>query len=86
MPRVSSFYGIVIAMYYREHGRPHFHATYGEYDASIAIDTFEVLAGFLPARALSFVREWGRLHRAELAVNWDLARREIPLDLIEPLP
>jgi Domain of unknown function (DUF4160) len=24
----SSFYGIVIAMYYREHGVPHFHATY----------------------------------------------------------
>jgi hypothetical protein len=30
MPRISSFYGIVIAMYYREHGVPHFHALYGE--------------------------------------------------------
>jgi hypothetical protein len=28
VPRISEFYGIVIAMYYREHGVPHFHATY----------------------------------------------------------
>jgi hypothetical protein len=25
--RISEFYGIVIAPYYREHGVPHFHAT-----------------------------------------------------------
>jgi hypothetical protein len=85
VPRISSFYGIVIAMYYREHGRPHFHATYGEYDASIAIDDLEVLAGSLPARALSFVREWTLLHRGELAANWDRARRELPLEPIDPL-
>ena len=28
VPRISEFYGIVIAMYYREHGVPHVHATY----------------------------------------------------------
>jgi hypothetical protein len=39
MPRVSSFYGIVIAMYYKEHGPPHFHVQYAECDASIAIET-----------------------------------------------
>ena len=26
MPRISSFYGILIAMYYDEHGWPQFHA------------------------------------------------------------
>lgn len=86
MPRISTFYGIVIAMYYREHGTPHFHATYGEHDASIAIDTLETLAGSLPRRALSFVREWGLLHRDELAANWELARRDAALNPIEPLP
>lgn len=32
MPRVSSFYGIAIFMYWNEggHARPHFHARYGE--------------------------------------------------------
>ena len=26
MPVISRFYGILIKMYFREHGRPHFHA------------------------------------------------------------
>lgn len=29
VPEVSRFLGIVIAMYYREHAPPHFHAKYG---------------------------------------------------------
>ena len=29
MPRVSEFYGIVIAMSYNDHEPPHFHAIYG---------------------------------------------------------
>ena len=39
-------------MYYAEHGVPHFHALYAGEEASIAIDTLEVLAGGLPDRAL----------------------------------
>lgn len=37
MPRIAEFYGIVIYMYHREHGVPHFHAVYGEHEAVIAI-------------------------------------------------
>jgi len=29
MPEISRFLGIVIAMYYKEHAPPHFHAKYG---------------------------------------------------------
>ena len=29
MPEICRFYGIVIRMYFREHGPPHFHAEYG---------------------------------------------------------
>jgi hypothetical protein len=36
-------------------------------------------------RALSHVLEWGNLHRAELAENWQLARQHMPLKQIEPL-
>jgi len=86
VPRISSFYGIVIAMYYREHGVPHFHARYGEYEASISIESLEPLGGFLPARALRLVRHWGDLHREELLVNWERAQREEMLKAIEPLP
>lgn len=33
MPRISSFFGIVIYMYFKDHNPPHFHAIYGEYNA-----------------------------------------------------
>lgn len=87
VPRISSFFGIVIAMYHNEahHRQPHFHARYAEHEASIAIESLEVLAGALPSRAESFVREWAVLHRDELRTNWERARDEEPLEPIEPL-
>lgn len=84
MPRISEFYGIVIAMYYAEHG-PHFHALYAGEDASIAIESLDVLAGSLPDRALRLVREWATLHRVELEANWNRARDGQPLERIPPL-
>ena len=86
MPRISEFYGIAIAMYYAEHGVPHFHALYSGHDASIAIGSLEVLAGSLPDRALRLVREWADLHRAELEADWRRARYGQALERIAPLP
>ena len=86
MPRISAFYGIIIAMYFDDHPPPHFHARYGEYEAQVAIATGEVLVGDLPRRALALVREWTALHRDELVADWDLAARQEPLRTIEPLP
>jgi len=86
VPRISEFYGIAIAMYYAEHGVPHFHALYAGQDASIAIESLEVLSGSLPDRALRLVREWAELHRVELAEDWRLARDHQPLRRIPPLP
>lgn len=86
MPRISSFYGIVIAMYYREHGVPHFHAVYGEFKASISILSSELLGGSLPPQALRLVKRWASLHREELLKNWDLAEQERGLESIDPLP
>jgi hypothetical protein len=86
VPRISSFYGIVIAMYYREHGVPHFHAFYGGYEASIAIESLNLLAGELPPRALRLVKQWASLHREELLRDWDLAEAGEVLEGIAPLP
>ena len=86
MPRISAFYGIVIAMYYRDHDPAHFHAIYGEYQVQIVIATLEPLSGELPPRALRLVREWALLHRDELEADWAKARARVPLDTIEPLP
>jgi hypothetical protein len=86
MPRICSFHGVVIAMYYREHGVPHFHALYGEYEISIAIESLEVLHGEVPPRTLRLVKRWAALHRAELLKNWDLAEQGGVLESIDPLP
>jgi hypothetical protein len=86
VPRISSFYGIVITMYYREHGVPHFHARYGEHKASMSIDPPEILGGFLPMQALRLIRRWVALHREELLENWNRAQRKEALERIEPLP
>lgn len=66
-------------------GRPHFHATYGDDEASIDIDDLKVVAGQLSPRALRLVIEWARVHQAELLENWGRARRHLPLQAIEPL-
>lgn len=66
-------------------GRPHFHARYGDDEASIEIENLYVLAGELPPRALRLVTDWASDHREELRENWDRARRHEPLQRIEPL-
>lgn len=67
------------------HHTPHFHAIYGEYEASIAIDPIAVLDGWLPARVLGYVVEWALLHQTELEENWDRVAKRQPLAPIEPL-
>ena len=52
MPELSRFAGIIIKMIYKDnkqHNKPHIHAYYGEYEASIGIDG-ELLGGSLPAK------------------------------------
>ena len=71
MPVVSRFYGIVIKLYFREHGVPHFHALYGEHNAVFAIDTLEMIEGDLPNRARRLVTEWAQQYRGELRRMWE---------------
>lgn len=84
MPEISRFLGIVITMFYREHGPPHFHASYGEYDIVVSIID-GVVSGKFPRRALRLVLEWFEVHKAELEENWELARQRKPLKRIAPL-
>ena len=57
MPRISTFFGIAIYMYFSDHAPPHFHAIYGEHEVEMAIDSLEVIQGSLPRRALALVLE-----------------------------
>ena len=86
MPRISAFYGIVIAMYFDDHPPPHFHARYGEHEAQIEILTARVLNGHLPRSALRLVQEWCELYRSELIADRERAERAEPLAGVEPLP
>jgi hypothetical protein len=67
------------------HARPHFHARNAGQAASIDF-AGELIAGTMPRRALTLVREWAKLHEEELEANWERARRDEPLLAIEPLP
>lgn len=71
MPVIARFYGILIKMYFREHGVAHFHAIYGEYNGVFEIGTLEMIEGDLPARAQRLVREWAEQYRDELQRMWD---------------
>ena len=84
MPEISRFLGIVIAMFYRDHGPAHFHAWYGEHEVTVRIDDGFV-EGRFPRRALAHVLEWYDLHREELRDNWERARTRQSLQKIEPL-
>ena len=83
MPTISSFLGITISMYWREHNPPHFHAEYGEHEVLVDIRNLEVYEGKFPRRALGLVLEWAREHQQELLENWDLCRnRQHPLPIL----
>ena len=39
MPELARFLGIVIGMFYHEHGVAHIHAVYGEHEISVEVET-----------------------------------------------
>ena len=85
MPEISRFLGIVVAMFYREHAPPHFHARYRDLEIRVDIRTGEILTGGFPPRARRLVLEWLELHREELMEDWELAQDRKPLKPIDPL-
>lgn len=72
MPEISSFYDIVISMFFSDHNPPHFHVKYQGYEATIDIST-------------GMVYEWLEQHRDELLDNWEKMRLYQPFNKIKPL-
>lgn len=85
MPEISRFFGIVIAMYYRDHAPPHFHARHGDREIRVAIESGAILSGRLAAGAQRLVLAWCELHREELLSDWTRAAERKPLLPIRPL-
>jgi hypothetical protein len=85
VPEISRFFGIVIAMYYKDHALPHFHAKYAGQSGAFSLPDLRLVEGSLPRRVISLVLEWAFDHRDELARDWELARVGKPLEPIPPL-
>ncbi len=85
MPVISTFFGIVIRMFYHEHNPPHMHV---EYQGKNALLDFSgnILRGDLESKAaLRLVREWIDFRQAELSEDWELAQTGKEMKKIEPL-
>ena len=85
MPEISRFLGIVIRMYFKDHGPPHCHATYGDRECRLRIRPVGVLDGDLPPRVLALVVEWASLHQGALLDNWRRLQSDEPPIRIPPL-
>ena len=70
MPVIARFYGIVIKMYFKEHGIAHFHAIYGEFNGVFDIETLEMIEGDMPRRAQKLITEWAQKYQNELKEMW----------------
>ena len=70
MPVIARFYGILVRMYFKEHGVAHFYAMYGEFNGVFNIETLELMEGDLPQRALRLINDWAKQHQSELLKMW----------------
>jgi len=85
VPKIASFYGIDIYMYYLDHNPPHFHVRYAGLKATVEIQTGRVISTELPSRAVRLVLEWHSQNQAELLDLWEQSRRGEPLTPIKTL-
>lgn len=87
MPELSRFYGLIVKLLFLDdgkHHKPHVHAYYGDYEASVAIDG-EILAGSLPVKQYKLLSAWLVLHEDELYEAWNNAVAGKPFGRIPPL-
>lgn len=85
VPTISTFYGILIQMFWNDHAPPHFHALYAEYEVLIDIRPLDLLEGEMPRRAFALILEWAQEHRAELMEDWAPRARNQQPNKIRPL-
>lgn len=74
MPLISTFYGIIIRMYFErnvKHHTPHLHAEYGDEKVEMSLDG-EILAGSMRTNKLRMVQVWIDIHHDELIAEWKI--------------
>ncbi len=76
MPSLSTFYGIIVYMYFmdnKQHNLPHIHVKYQEYEVVVSIPDGDVLQGEIPSRKMKLLQAWMEIHKDELVADWELA-------------
>jgi hypothetical protein len=82
MPAIAMFQGIVIYMYWAEHGVPHLHAMFGDEEAVFSIETGKVMVGTMNRRRRKVVSGWIELRRTELLENWRRGQIGLPFERV----
>lgn len=88
MPLISTFYGILIYMYWTDNKRhhcPHIHAQYSGEEGVFDIESGDLLEGSLPRAKMRLVQAWIELHRDDLLADWSLAIKGEATFKIAPL-
>ena len=76
MPAISSFFGLVVYMYFldnRQHKMPHIHVRYQDDEVVVSIPEGEVLQGSIPSNKMKLLSAWIEIHQDELMEDWELA-------------
>ena len=85
MPIISTFFGIIVRMFYADHNPPHFHVEHQGEKATFDFNG-NLLSGEISSRtARDLIRKWAKRHKLELMINWKLQVQGKALNRIEPL-
>jgi hypothetical protein len=80
VPRIASFDGLVVKLYFNDHPPPHVHMYAGRVGrpgvqmARISIDTGDVIDGQLAPAKVATVRNLCERHRGALRSDWQRAQ------------
>lgn len=88
MPAISTFYGIIVYMYFmdnRQHKLPHLHVKYQEHEVVVSIPEGDVIEGNIPSSKMKLLQAWIEIHKDELMADWGLAVSGEHPNKIEPL-
>lgn len=85
MPKLCTFLGISIYMYFDEHNPPHFHAEYTGQEGIFYINPLKYTKGNLSPRIIGLVMEWATIHKNELLDNWNILKENGKCKKISPL-
>ena len=85
MPIISTFFGIIIRMFFDDHEPAHFQAEYQRQNASFDFSGKMLVGSIRSTTARKLIREWAKAHHLELEENWKRAKALKPLNQVAPL-